>query len=516
MKKRFLSLLLAALLLLSACNRSTDAANTTTDTSSSTVTTAPPLGEDCIGHADGNDDGRCDSCLGSVLATVDFYAINDLHGKFADTDAQPGVDELTTYLKTSAAADDHAIFLSSGDMWQGSSESNLTEGLIVTEWMNSLDFVSMTLGNHEFDWGEAPIEKNVEAAEFPFLAINIYDRETNARVDYADASVIVERGDAQIGIIGAIGDCYSSIAADKVEGVYFKVGPDLTALVKAEAERLRSEGADFIVYSLHDGYGSSSSGESLATDAKLSSYYGPVLSDGSVDLVFEAHTHQRYTMVDSRGVYHLQGGGENRGITHAEVSINFAGGSSRVRTAEFVSSDVYGSLADDPIVEELLQKYAEQVEIGNRMVGNNPYYRSSNSIKQLVADLYYKVGTERWGEDYDIALGGGFISVRSPYELNRGEVTYGMLQMLLPFDNQLVLCSIKGSDLKSRFIETDNSNYFIHCDTAITDSIDPNKTYYIVTDTYCSDYKYNRLTVVAEYDAGVYARDLVADWLAEQ
>ncbi len=508
-----LALLLALFLLLSACSSSADPAGTST---TAAVTTAAPLSEDCLGHADGNDDGRCDSCRGSVLATVDFYAINDLHGKFADTDAQPGVDELTTYLKSSAAADDHAIFLSSGDMWQGSSESNLTEGMIVTEWMNDMGFVSMTIGNHEFDWGEAPIRQNAEAADFPFLAINVYDRETNDRVDYADASVTVDLGNLQIGIIGAIGDCYSSISADKVEGVYFKVGAELTALITAEAERLRSEGADYIVYSLHDGYGSSSSGESLATDAKLSSYYNSILSDGAVDLVFEAHTHQRYVMVDTYGVYHLQGGGENKGITHAEVTVNFAGGTSRVRTAEFVSSDMYGDLTDDPIVAELLQKYAEQVEIGNRVVGNNPYYRSSSSIKQLVADLYYEVGVQRWGSEYDVALGGGFISVRSPYELNRGEVTYGMLQMLLPFDNRLVLCSIKGSDLKSRFIETTNSNYFICCDTAITNSIDPSKTYYVVTDTYCASYAPNRLTVVAEYDDGVYARDLVADWLGEQ
>ena len=515
MKKRSLSLLLAALLLLSACGRSDGSAESSAVTTA-TVTTAAPLSDDCAAHTDADDDGSCDSCQGSVIAVVDFYAVNDLHGKFADTDAQPGVDELTTFLKTSSAADDHAVFLSSGDMWQGSSESNLTEGLIVTDWMNALDFVSMTIGNHEFDWGEASIEKNAEAADFPLLAINIYDRRTNARVDYADASVMVERGGAQIGIIGAIGDCYSSIASDKVEDVYFKVGADLTALVKAAAERLRREGADFIVYSLHDGFGSSSSGETLATDAKLSSYYSPVLSDGSVDLVFEAHTHQRYTMVDTRGVYHLQGGGDNRGITHAEVSINFAGGTSRVRTAEFVSTDVYDGLADDPIVSTLLEKYNEQVDIGNRVVGNNPYYRSSSSIKQLVADLYYEVGVERWGDEYDVALGGGFISVRSPYELNRGEVTYGTLQMLLPFDNRLVLCSIKGSDLKSRFIETDNSNYFIHCDNAITGSIDPNATYYIVTDTYCSGYAPNRLTVVEEYDDGVYARDLVADWLEKQ
>ncbi|MBO5779345.1 MAG: bifunctional metallophosphatase/5'-nucleotidase [Clostridia bacterium] len=504
-----LSLLLALLLVLGACNKLGDPI-------SSVTTTAPPLSEDCLGHADGNDDGRCDSCRGSVLATVDFYTINDLHGKFADTSAQPGVDELTAYLKDSANRDRHSVFLSSGDMWQGSSESNLTEGMIVTDWMNELDFVAMTLGNHEFDWGEEPVKKNAEAAEFPFLGINIYNRETNQRVDYAEASTLITRGGAQIGIIGAIGDCYSSIAGEKVEDIYFKVGADLTALVKAEAQRLREAGADYIVYSLHDGYGSSSSGETFATDNKLASYYNPLLSDGSVDLVFEGHSHQRYVMVDSYGVHHLQGGGDNKGISHAEVSINFAGGTSRVRTAEFVPTDIYQDYTDDSIVSILLEKYKEQVEMGNRVVGTNPSYRSSNSIKQLVADLYYQAGVQHWGDEYDIALGGGFISVRSPYELGKGQVTYGTLQMLLPFDNRLMLCSIKGSDLKKRFIDTTNDNYFVCVDKSITANIDPNGTYYIVTDSYCSGYAPNRLTVVAEYEDGIYARDLVADWLAKQ
>jgi hypothetical protein len=79
-----------------------------------------------------------------------------------------------------------------------------------------------------------------------------------------------------------------------------------------------------------------------------------------------------------------------------------------------------------------------------------------------------------------------------------------------------VLCSIKGSDLQKRFISTSNDNYYVHCDKSITNNLDPNGTYYIVTDTYCSGYAPNRLTVVAEYTEGVYARDLVADWLAKQ
>lgn len=502
-KLSLLPVLLALILILSAC----------TSGQGTKLTTAYTFVHPCdVGHTDTDRDGFCDICLVPVTVTVDFYVVNDLHGKFADTDSQPGVDELSTYLKESAAKDDYALFLSAGDMWQGSAESNLTSGAIVTDWMNEMGFVAMTLGNHEYDWGEEAVEANADRADFPFLAINVYDRETDTRVDYAEASVLIDLGALQIGIIGAMGDCYSSIATDKVEDIYFKTGAQLTALVKEESERLQDAGADFIVYTLHDGHGSS--GANFLTDSKLASYYDPSLSDGYVDLVFEGHSHQRYIATDSHGIYHLQGGGENKGITHVEVDVNLADLDTHVSTAEFVSADVYQNMDDHPIVDTLLGRWDSVIAEANRVVGVNPTYRNSDSIKQLVADLYYQAGVERWGKDYDIALGGGFISVRSPYNLNRGEVTYGALQMLLPFDNRLVLCSIRGSDLKRRFIDTSNSSYFICCNRSITDNIDPNSIYYIVTDTYCSGYAPNRLTVVAEYDEGVYARDLVANWLA--
>ncbi|MBE6584260.1 MAG: hypothetical protein E7649_04645 [Ruminococcaceae bacterium] len=470
----------------------------------------------CERHTDSDDNGKCDNCSVSVIITIDLYAINDLHGKISDTDADEGVDELTSYLKAAAQTDEHSIILSSGDMWQGGSESNLTKGLIITDWMNSIGTVSMTLGNHEFDWGEQLITENAALAEFPFLAINVFDRDTDERAEYCDASVVVECGEIQIGIIGAIGDCYSSIAPDKVQDVYFKTGDELCELVKAESERLRQEGVDYIVYSLHDGYERSTSTTTSVTDSQLSSYYDTELSrDGYVDLVFEGHTHKSYVMKDAYGTYHLQNGGDNQGISHVEVAINTVNLNSYISIAEFVRSSVYDSLDDDPIVNELLQKYEDAVAIGRQKLGYNAQYRGSDFLRSLVARLYYQKGIELWGEDYDVVLGGGFISIRSPWELECGDVTYSMLQSLFPFDNQLVLCSIKGSDLKNRFINSDNSNYYCYFDASLESSIENDKSYYIIVDSYSSSYAPNRLTEVERYDAEVFARDLLAEFIKQ-
>lgn len=448
-------------------------------------------------HTDADRNDRCDTCDISVVVVIDFYALNDLHGKFCDTSSQPGVDELATYLKSRELYDDNVILLSSGDMWQGAAESNLTNGLILTEWMNAMGFVSMTLGNHEYDWGEEKIKQNHAVAEFPFLAINIYDRSTGKLADYCTPSVVVERDGIQIGIIGAMGDCYSSISADRVTNVEFKVGSQLTALIKAESERLRANGVDFVVLSVHDGM--------EAYDASL--------SDGYIDLVFEGHTHKKYSNTDSYGVYHIQGGGENDGLSHAEIHFNFVNNEYKVTFAEFISTSLYRNLADDPETEAIEEKYADIIEYAYAPLGTVSRKQSSSRVADIVSELYLKAGMERWGDQYDIVLGGGFIKTRSPYDLAAGQVTYSQVLSLLPFDNQLVLCKISGSNLRRRFINTSNSSYhntYSEYGNSIRNSINNSQTYYIVVDMYTAVYAPNGLTIVEYYEDGVYARDLLA------
>ena len=498
-KKLLFPLILALLVLICACQAEP----------APTASASP-----CTQHTDTDDNGLCDDCKISVIVVIDFYNVNDLHGKIADGTNHPGVDELTTYLKKMRQSDDHVILLSSGDMWQGTPESNLTQGNLITDWMNEMDFAAMALGNHEFDWGEDPIAGNAAMAEFPMLAINVFDRDTGERVSYCDSSVMVEAGGIQIGIIGAIGDCYSSIAPDHTKGIFFKTGDQLTALVKAESEKLRAQGADLIVYMLHDGLGRSTSGTVSAN--QMASYYDIDLSDGYVDLVFEGHTHQSYYAKDIYGVYHLQGGGDNKGITHAEISVNTANGNVATRQADVISTGVYAGLSDDPLIPQLLEKYAEQIAPSNKVLGTVSRSLNRDEARQLIAQLYYEAGLAKWGDEYDIVLGGGFLSIRSPGYLPAGQVTYGTLQSIFPFDNELVLCSIKGSDLKSKFFESSNDSYFISYGAygeEVRKNIDPNATYYIIVDSYTSTYAPNRLTEIQRYGAPVYARDLLAQYI---
>ena len=535
-KTRLLSILLVLVMLVScvaSCqgNNGTTTSTTTTwlDTTTSTTTTTRPTTSTTTttqgtttttggnvdpdpdtcpinDHSDVDNNGWCDSCGYDVIETLDFYTFNDLHGKFEDGDNHPGVDELTAYLENRREIDEHTVLLSTGDMWQGGSASNETQGRIITDWMNYLGFEAMALGNHEFDWGQDAIKANVELAKFPILAINIYDNVTGKRVDYCEPSVMIERGGCQIGIIGAIGDCYSSISSSMTEGINFKVGSALTALVKEESQRLRDQGADIIVYLIHDG--------TTYSSVKVSDYYDETLSrDGYVDLVFGGHTHSYYVTTDSYGVPHLQGGGDNnKGITHVELDVNFANGTITYRFIGYVSHSDCSSFDGSSAIQDIINKYWDEIGWIYGELGYNAKNRNSSTIASTVAKLYYEAGVAKWGAEYDIVLAGGQLNVRSPYYVYAGNVQYSDLQMVLPFDNPLYLCRIKGSDLKTKFLN--NSNYAKYS-TISASEVKNNEYYYIIADSWTALYDWANCEAIEIYDENIFARDLLAQYIMQ-
>ena len=100
------------------------------------------------------------------------------------------------------------------------------------------------------------------------------------------------------------------------------------------------------------------------------------------------------------------------------------------------------------------------------------------------------------------------------------EVTYGDIYPLLPCDNPLVLCEVSGSRLKSQFINSSNYVCFYGEDgQAIKNNVSNNETYYVVVDTYCANYNFNRLgflKIVEYYEDGdhsYYPRHALAEYI---
>ena len=166
---------------------------------------------------------RTDRAPNEILISI--VGTNDVHGEISARDDRGGLTTISGYVNALRAARDEdggaVLLIDAGDMWQGTLESNLSEGAAVVEAYNALGYAAAAIGNHEFDFGPSGIEaipekpgddprgalkQRASEASFPMLAANLIDESTGAAVDWPNVrpSTLVEVNGVKVGIIGII------------------------------------------------------------------------------------------------------------------------------------------------------------------------------------------------------------------------------------------------------------------------------------------------------------------------
>jgi 2',3'-cyclic-nucleotide 2'-phosphodiesterase (5'-nucleotidase family) len=427
------------------------------------------------------------------LEQLDFYTVNDTHGASEEvvSSYHPGIEKLGQELRSQEQVNpDGSLVLSSGDMWQGSADSNMTKGLLMVDWMNGLGFESMAVGNHEFDWFPATIESNASEANFPFLGINIRDP-SGVQPSWAKSSTTIERSGVKIGVIGAIGPVETSIAKSSLSGYSF--ASNYPSLIEQEALRLKQqENCALVVVSIH--YGDLET--SLCPD---------------IDAVFEGHTHQNYEKIDTQGIPHVQTYANGSNIQHVRFSKQ--NGKFAFSTFESFDFATIDGLQKDGISSNIYAYYLSLVaEKKNEVVGSISTTWDKATIAALSAKrMYLDYKNDAWSKD----LMAAFVNKGcARQEIPAGQVTYGQIYAALPFDNDLILFSTSGANLKSLLTDTYLSGY-----SEITDSSSLSDTgsYDIMMISYVSEQdKYAPNLSEISRDSVNRSRDLLANYLRSQ
>lgn len=73
------------------------------------------------------------------------------------------------------------LYLDAGDLFQGGTESSLTNGEIIMDYLNLIKVDAVAFGNHEFDEDRETLEQKVENSNFPFLTANMFDRNKDTK-----------------------------------------------------------------------------------------------------------------------------------------------------------------------------------------------------------------------------------------------------------------------------------------------------------------------------------------------
>ena len=164
-----------------------------------------------------------------ILATTDLHG--NVWGFSYENDkdtTNTGMARIASYVEEVRKQEPYVVLVDNGDTIQGNIMTddlyNNREGEHpVMRAMNLLEYDSMTLGNHEFNFGENLIKRIQTLANFPILSANL------ARVDGTMAAVpytIIERGGLQIGIIGLTNPNAPRWDGEKTDPfIYAPVGP---------------------------------------------------------------------------------------------------------------------------------------------------------------------------------------------------------------------------------------------------------------------------------------------------
>ena len=245
---------------------------------------------------------------------VVIVGTTDIHGWFdGHRGAGPrfgGVALLASYVDALRVQNDnHVLLVDSGDLFQGTLESNFFEGEPVIKAYNLLGYAASAVGNHEFDYGPVgptsiaragddplgALKKNAAMASFPFLAANMTEKATGATPAWARPYTMVEVAGARIGIIGlSTPDTPNVTIGANVRTLSF--GDPVPATVAAAAA-LRRQGADAVIVIAHIGGKCADVADvhdvaSCGAEEEVMRYLDR-LPPHTIDAFFAGHTHQQ-------------------------------------------------------------------------------------------------------------------------------------------------------------------------------------------------------------------------------
>ncbi len=394
------------------------------------------------------DMGDTENCM-----DLHILEVNDVHGYLTqDANGKNGLSNLAYLINQIRNEDtkDNTILIANGDMFQGTALSNITFGKAMIEAMNAMKVDVMTIGNHEFDWGLEKIlqyfdgQKENGEANFPLLNANIYTNDGKL-VTVEDGKVyqsqIIEREGIKVGIIGYIGDVYSSISYSLAKDYYFE--NNIQEDVLSIGGKLKEDGCDVIVVGIHGG--NSSSIEAYNNNRYLAElkYKGDYL----VDAVINGHTHTKQTGYINRSngtkMPVVQAGSNGMAVGDIVLKINLE--TKEVKTTLVNLHEVYEADKNyEKDVEEVIQKAKKE----NEDILNETYAIAGETIENQydlipwVSNVLVK-GT---GADVAICNTGG---LRSNGNIISGSsITIENMYLINPFDNYIMMVTVKGTYLR--------------------------------------------------------------------
>jgi len=424
------------------------------------------------------------------VESVRLFAINDFHGNLSQgrlVAGRPvgGAAVLAAYFEAEAdGREDRTFFVHAGDHVGASPPvSALLQDEPAIEFLNLLanrhcrDWrgrdehcnIIGTLGNHEFDEGRDELLRLLRGGNHPsgpFLAA----KWRGARFPYVNANVVDEKSgrpiiapyvirfvkNTPIAFIGAVLQQTPTIVTPTgVAGLEFR---DEAEAINKAARELRRQGIHAMVVLIHQGtFQTSFEGETPDTAAAPLS--GPIVDivqnlDSDIDVVVSGHTHSftNAFIPNKAGKEMLVTQAFSYGTAFGEIDLDI---DRRTRDITAMTGRIVTTWADsepglhpNPRVAALVAAAEATVApLTQRIVGtlDSGITRAQNAAgESALGNLIADAQRDALRSDFAFMNPGG---IRD--DLNAGDITWGELFAIQPFNNDCVLMTLTGSQIKT-------------------------------------------------------------------
>lgn len=388
------------------------------------------------------------SCAGSPPAgerRVNIIYTNDTHSHLEPFDVAElgadfgGVERRAEFVAAARRSCPRTLVLDAGDFCQETPYFTFFKGEADAKIVSLIGYDALTVGNHEFDAGLDRLLKNIADYRLPVTCCNVFYQDGRP---VFTPFFIFRKGGVRIAVIGLMGQGAWSVIPKKFrEGLFCA---DATAMARGLVRFLRPS-ADVVVILSHSGN---------ADDLQMAK------AVPGADVIVGGHSHSlvREAVLVPNG----SSGGPGGTIVTQDFKWGAQAGNLEIRIGDdgkirryansFVPMDKKIRVRRGSRVKKALDVY--RAEIGQKIrekIGSCPAGMPYNEIEASKAE--FSLGTficsvmkETAGADVAFINASG---IRSG--LPAGDITVEDVMKVVPFDNSVVSCEMKGEALAAMF-----------------------------------------------------------------
>ena len=366
-----------------------------------------------------------------------------------ENDVHCGIDGYTKMagLRDAIASQDTAYVgaVCVGDFLQGNTTGAISKGQYIADIMKLMDYDAITLGNHEFDYGVPRLRELLKQIDATLVCANFF--EAGEQYPIYAPYVIHQYGDKKVAFVGActpetmILEGYSFYDTNGIQ-LYDLKPKTFYELIQQAVDDARKNGADYVVLLSHVG----ETPQSMGISSHLL-----VNNTRGIDVVLDGHSHEIFEGVKVKNI-------DGREITVTQTGTQFLNVGKLVITPDgrFITELVKSkdNNLENAKVSAVTNDIKQKVqEVTSEKVAHTDYTLvvSDENDQWIVRGLETNAGdlvadAYRYALKADIGMenGGG---IRN--DINAGDITYGDIIGMLPYDNTLRRIMVSAEQLQT-------------------------------------------------------------------